>query len=193
MKVRLLILVYESQSTFHSWRENMEQLLTSVTLPVLAPLPGRKENTCRVCLYASAGSVTLSFAFFSIFEFCNANRTDLPVTVCLLQGALTPTFVCQQHTWGWCASRCLQLLSSSEQEMQGQGRGDTLMYLSEQVEAANTPTLWIQGMSCKDLFLTLASGFGCNNRVWSKLFFGLNFFSVKCQNSEFGLCSLFSV
>lgn len=106
MKVRLLILVYESQSTFHSWRENMEQLLTSVTLSVLATLPGRKENTCRVCLYALAGSVTLSFAFFSTFEFCNANRADLPITICLLQGALTPTFVCQQRTWGWCASAC---------------------------------------------------------------------------------------
>lgn len=112
VKVRLLILVYESQSTFHSWRENMEQLLTSVTLWVLAPLPGRKENTCRVCLYALAGSVTLSFGFFSIFAFCNANRADLPITI------------------------CLQLLPSSEQEMQGQRRGDTLMYLSEQVEAA---------------------------------------------------------
>lgn len=122
VKVRLLILVYESQSTFHSWRENMEQLLTSVTLWVLAPLPGRKENTCRVCLYALAGCVTLSSGFFSIFEFCNANRTDLPITVCLLQGALTPTFVCQQHTWGWCAPACSCFpAASSPRRVRGEG------------------------------------------------------------------------
>lgn len=96
MKVRFLILVYGSPSTFHSWRENTEQLLTSVTLSVLAPLPGRKENICRVCLYALAGSVTLSFAFFSIFESFNTNRTGLSTGICLLQAFLTSTLVCQQ-------------------------------------------------------------------------------------------------
>lgn len=155
VKVRLLIFVYESQSTFHSWRENTEQLLTSVTLSVLAPLPGRKENTCRVCLYALAGSVTLSFTFFSIFEFCNANRTDLPTTIWLLRAALTPTLVCQQRTWGWGASAC-----SCFPVGVGSGEG---WHADVSLRAGGG--CWIHGMPCKDLFLTLDSGFGCNNRV----------------------------
>ena len=70
---------------FHSWRENMEQLLTFVIFSLLAPQPGRKKNICRPCLCALAGSVTLSFAFFSAFESSNTNRLDVSTGICLLQ------------------------------------------------------------------------------------------------------------
>jgi len=72
---------------------------------VLAPLPGRKENIRRVCLYALAGSVTLSFAFFSIFESFNTNGTDLSTDACVFPVVLTSTLVCQQRTLRWFASR----------------------------------------------------------------------------------------
>lgn len=57
----------------------------------------------------------------------------------------------------------------------------------------DTPTFWIQGMPCKDLFLTLGSGFGCNDRVLSlQAIYCLiiNFFSNKHQILEFGLKNL---
>lgn len=94
----------------------MEQLLTFVTLSVLAQLPGRKENICKVCLCGLAGSVTLSFAFFSIFESFNTNRVDLSTGICLLQAVLTSALVCQQRTLRWFAS-CLTLIAFQQQKV----------------------------------------------------------------------------
>lgn len=167
MKVRFLILVYGSPSTFHSWRENTEQLLTSVTLSVLAPLPGRKENICRVCLYALAGSVTLSFAFFSIFESFNTNRIGLSTGICLLQAVLTSTLVCQQRTLRWFAS-CLPAIAFQQRKVDvgSEEMRHADVFLGAGGGCRHTDLLnsgnAVQGSLCS---LTLGSGFRCNVRV----------------------------
>lgn len=101
---------------FHSWRENMEQLLTFVIFSLLAPQPGRKKNICRPCLCALAGSVTLSFAFFSAFESSNTNRLDVSTGICLLQTVLRSAPTCQECTLR-CFSSCLTTVAFQQEKV----------------------------------------------------------------------------
>lgn len=176
----------------------MEQLLTSVTLSVLAPLPGRKENIRRVCLCALAGSVTLSFAFFSIFESFNTNRTDLSTGIRLLQAVLTSTLVCQQRTLRRFAFCLPPIVFSSKKQMQGQRRCDTLMYFSEQASCRPSEFRECRARICSQPNSGLWFWVRCQSLICSALqaiyvLFHNSFFPIKQQNLEFRLKNLVPV